>query len=817
MIRNFTVVFALTATALSGAANAQTVSGAGAPFETVTLSLEGPELDEREGRNPFADVRLEWTVRSGGESWIIPGYFAGCEDAAESGCTSGNLWRAHFVPPAGGDYTWSVDFRTGTDIAITRVPGERLNGNGAKGTFAIVGTSQDPVRARGLLQYTGERYYRFAGSEEVFFKFGPDAPENMLAFSGFDATPNYKGFRKEWQRHVGDMKPEGASYLWGSERHGAGLLGMFDYLDQAGANSVSMLLWNAGGDDRNVFPHLLAVSEEDFATLDSKKQWQEGLIQDRFDLSKLDQWSRVFNYADKRGFHLHFKLQETENDAFMDDGALGRTRMLYMREMVARFGHLLALTWNLGEENVQDPGDVRHMAAYLDALDAYDHPLVLHSYPDQKQRYRAFLGADSFLNGLSLQGRQDDISDLRPDVIRWTNEALLAGKPMVMAYDEPGRADGGAGVDPDYPDADLPSDREIELDPDLFLRDGLWNALTAGANGVEAYYGYKTGCSDLDCQDHRTRARLWREGAHALGFFSEHLGDAVNRMSAADDMTRAIDDFVFAEPGETYVIVVGESDVVMTTGGIVGDYDVRWFDRVNGGDLQVGSLPQVTFAVRNTPIGKPPVGGSGKWVALVTRVPNTTILVEGEDYVAQRLDEVRQWCRSDDCPDGWERPGSNGYAIVIPDTRRSHDDELIRGENFTNIGGQMAILSYDVEFPDAGRYFLWVRTHAMGSEDNGIHAGINGEWPESGARVQYCEGRGRWFWDSRQRTHDHHCGVRGGLWLDVPTAGKHRVEFSMREDGFSMDSFYLTRSPYMPAALAQANEDAKPKPVKKGH
>ena len=40
----------------------------------------------------------------------------------------------------------------------------------------------------------------------------------------------------------------------------------------------------------------------------------------------------------------------------------------------------------------------------------------------------------------------------------------------------------GAGVDADYPDDQLPSERELTLDPDVFLRDGLWNALTAGAN-----------------------------------------------------------------------------------------------------------------------------------------------------------------------------------------------------------------------------------------------------------------------------------------------------------------------------------------------
>lgn len=803
----------------SGSTSAQVLSEPGARYELVTLKIDGPELDERSDRNPFADVRLEWRLTHGGRTWVIPGYFAGCDNAADSGCTGGNVWRAHFVPPHEGEYDWEVDFRSGPDMAVVPSPGQRLKGHGATGRFTVSGKPADPIRARGLLQYTGENYYRYAGDNSVFFKFGPDAPENMLAYSGFDATPSFKGFRKDWQAHVSDLKPDGCSHLWGNDRRGDGLLGMFDYLADAGANSVSMLLWNAGGDDRNVFPHLMAVPAEQYEAMKPRAQWQDGLVQDRFDLSKLEQWQRALSYADKRGLHLHFKLQETENDSFMDDGALGRTRKLYLREMVARFGHFLALTWNLGEENVQHPGDVRHMAAYLDALDPYDHPLVLHSYPDQKQRYRALLGPDTALNGLSLQGRQDDISDLRSDVITWSNNAKLAGKPLVMAYDEPGRADGGAGVDPDYPQERLPSKREIELDPDLFLRNGLWNALTAGANGVEAYYGYKTGCSDLDCQDHRTRARLWREGRVALDFFRDHVGDRITDMTPSDHLTMARDDYVLAQPGEFYVIVPGEEEIVLATGGIEGEFSVRWFDRVQGGALQIGSFDKVKNHQRRTEIGQPPSGGSGKWIAVVERL-DIGILVEAENFQSQRLDEVRSWCRSADCPEGWNREGAEDYIALVPDTRKSHDDKLVRGENFSGQPGKMAIVSYDVDFPSAGRWYLWVRVHALGSEDNGIHAGLNGEWPESGARVQYCEGRGRWHWDSRQRTPDQHCGVPGGLWLDVPSAGTQTVEFSMREDGFVFDAFYLTRSPYMPELLKSANDSAMAAALpqsKKGH
>jgi len=65
---------------------------------------------------------------------------------------------------------------------------------------------------------------------------------------------------------------------------------------------------------------------------------------------------------------------------------------------------------------------------------------------------------------------------------------------------------------------------------------------------------------------------------------------------------------------------------------------------------------------------------------------------------------------------------------------------------------------------------------------------------------------GQWYWDNRQRTIDDHCGVIGGIWIDVPSAGRHTVEFSMREDGFIMDAFHLTLSSEMPDVLREENE-----------
>lgn len=122
----------------------------------------------------------------------------------------------------------------------------------------------------------------------------------------------------------------------------------------------------------------------------------------------------------------------------------------------------------------------------------------------------------------------------------------------------------------------------------------------------------------------------------------------------------------------------------------------------------------------------------------------------------------------------------------------THDDKLIKGENFSNAGGEMAVISYPVNFKTTGRYYVWVRAYSTGSEDNGIHVGLDEQWPESGQQMQWCEGKNAWTWASKQRTEKVHCGEPYLIYPDIEKPGKHTIQFSMREDGFEFDKFLLT-------------------------
>jgi Gylcosyl hydrolase family 115 C-terminal domain len=177
------------------------------------------------------------------------------------------------------------------------------------------------------------------------------------------------------------------------------------------------------------------------------------------------------------------------------------------------------------------------------------------------------------------------------------------------------------------------------------------------------------------------------------------------------------------------------------------------------------------------------------------------VAVEAEHFFRQTDTDVRKWYivkEGDEIevsPDGdpnHAKSASNGiYLEALPDTRRSHDDKLISGENFINVPGKMAVLSYKVHFNTAGRYYVWARIYSTTTEDNGLHVGLDGKWPESGQRMQWTA-KDHWAWGSKQRTEEVHIGLPGILYLDVDKPGLHTITFSMREDGFEFDKWLMT-------------------------
>ncbi|MDO6759009.1 T9SS type A sorting domain-containing protein [Tamlana sp. 2_MG-2023] len=182
---------------------------------------------------------------------------------------------------------------------------------------------------------------------------------------------------------------------------------------------------------------------------------------------------------------------------------------------------------------------------------------------------------------------------------------------------------------------------------------------------------------------------------------------------------------------------------------------------------------------------------------------NGVVVVEAENYISQTENNTRKWFRQDGNittptpdPDPSHASSASGgsYVEILPDTRVTHADPLQSGTNFSNIPGKLGVLDYKIKFNTPGRYFVWVRSYSSGSEDNGIHVGLNGQWPASGQKMQWCGNKNQWAWESKQRTDANHCGEVQKIYLDIPSAGIHTVSFSMREDGFEFDKFILTQT-----------------------
>ncbi len=178
------------------------------------------------------------------------------------------------------------------------------------------------------------------------------------------------------------------------------------------------------------------------------------------------------------------------------------------------------------------------------------------------------------------------------------------------------------------------------------------------------------------------------------------------------------------------------------------------------------------------------------------------IVAEAEHFFAQERTQTRAWYlfapgstptfeKDADPP---HLPGASGgaYLEILPDTRQTHGDPLRSGENFSNEPGKMAVLHYRVHVDTPGTWYVWARIYSTGGEDNGLHVGLDGRWPESGQRMQWTAKR-QWVWGSKQRTQRQHGGQKHKLFLEIPKPGPHVISFSMREDGTEFDKWMMTR------------------------
>ena len=583
-------------------------------WHRVTLVFEGPESAEMAEVNPFLNYRLDVTFTNGDQQFAVPGFYAADGNAAETSAENGNKWMARFTPNRQGTWSYAVSFKKGENVSIaTDASNAESAGfmDGENGEFSIGPNDKTGIdnRAKGRLNYIGEAYLQYDETRQYFIKVGVDAPENLLGFEDFDASTNVFDFRKAWAPHAKDFEASASEYTWQGGK-GKNLLGAIRYLASEELNVFSFLTFNVDGDDRNIIPHLLKVSAKDYEAYanvkENKEAWDSLFHKTRFDVSKLDQWERIFEYAETQGMFLHFKTHETETDHLMDKGVFGVEGKLYYRELIARFGHHLSMNWNLGEENNQPISEVKKVANYVHDLDPYKHHLVIHTFPNKDDRYGELIGDQSPLTGASLQLSDPEFHDVHPRVLKWRYKSDSTGRPWALAVDEPGKAN----------IALLPDDEDMEHN--LARENALWGPLMAGAYGVEWYFGYQSPNSDLTCEDFRSRDLFWDQNRHARRFFENHI--PFWKMTPADELTTDDQSFCLAAQDEVYVVYLksGQGTTNLELGDSGDDYGVHWFDPRNGGELQTGSI-ELVKATGTVALGLGPDKLDMDWVVLLKR------------------------------------------------------------------------------------------------------------------------------------------------------------------------------------------------------
>lgn len=648
-------VFALAvvlAVGQAGAAPQVEVSANPTCFQPITLTVGGPKASETGNPNPFRDflfevelTHSESEVLEGEIDLGVAGYFAADGHAAETGAAEGDKWRARFTLDKPGEWRYRIRFMSGKNVAFHTpesalkdqdASAERLPADGFEGSFVV---AEAPPEASGFYgsgalirklegSHTcittgvtviggclGEsgRYLETSRDRRIFLKSGADSPENLLAYADFDGTralggpqPKREGESSRaglhtYEAHVRDWKEGDPTWRGGK---GKGLIGALNYLASRGVNSIYFLPMNVEGDGKDVWP------------------WIDEKTRDRFDVSKLDQWGIVFDHAARLGIALHVVLTETENENLfeaLDGPGNGRvpfadTRELYYRELVARFGHHPAVIWNLGEENGGDgkDGDAFAKGNTTEQREAFARylfyhragPVVVHTYPGQYERiYGPLVGFDD-IDGLSLQ--MGDPKKAHAETLKWIRKSREAKEPWFVCVDEIGPADTGV-----VPDSDPNAAANHKL-----AREVLWGNLLAGGSGVEWYFGYKYANNDLNCEDFRSREEVWRFTKAAIDFMHAHL--PFDEMEPADELVRAEGAFCLAKAGEVYAVYLPTAKVPAEMKLAEGEYEIRWFDPVEGGELRSGTADRVEGSERAF-LGEPPGKLGQDWIVLVRR------------------------------------------------------------------------------------------------------------------------------------------------------------------------------------------------------
>ena len=430
-----------------------------------------------------------------GKSFRIPGFYDGDGQGGENG----HLWKVRFSADEPGRWKYITESsdhhleKKSGQFVITDVPAD-AKGFWKWGRLEAVGTPENEIR-----------YLKFRDGP-YWLKAGCDDPENFLG--------HYQNFNTLAKRKAA-----------------------VDYLADAGINSLYIMLHNIDGDDKDVWPWLGNSLKEAKAN---------GGKDARFDIVKLREWRELFAHMQMRGVVPYLILD--------DDGAWkGYDHDRYYREIIARFGDLPAVVFNLGEEHNENyplrEGLV--LAKRFKERDPYQHPLGIHNVNRANDGYIDSPDVDLTSIQTGQPGRPSAVKyaiEHNQIAVDWIARCRSRGRRVLMVNFDEGR--------PEY-------DRRAWWS--AYLGGGVWEA-------------HVTGPYD---RPYSTWATTWKElgGTRA---FMESL--PFFEMDPHNDLVTSGGAFCLAKPGTAYAVYLpqGGRFSIRLAGG--RRYTAGWWNPANGQD-----------------------------------------------------------------------------------------------------------------------------------------------------------------------------------------------------------------------------------------
>ena len=556
-------------------------------YHKTTFTFNGLNLTE--APSTYLNYRMNVTITApSSQIYTVPAYFAADGNAAETSATNGNKWRCHFTPKEVGDYTYSVSFRTGTNIATSVNPtaGNAISIDGLTGTFTISATDKtgDDFRAKGKLQYVNEPVAQFDNGD-YYYEVGADSPETFLEYGDFDATPG----RHDYAEVAANYNPGDPSWDGGK---GTEIIAAVNYLANQEMNVHYIIVNNITGDGNGAYPFPDRAS---YTT---------------YDVSKLDQWQIVFDHMYNKGIAIEMVLSETENSNWfenqegMDANEFSDARKLYYREMIARFGYLNVI-YNIGEEANWDSGGdeftaelIEEAAIYINNLTPYNDLVSIHNGPSNDFSIYSELfdlPGTTAITAVSLQGNYNNFNHGHNRIRTIKRNAEADGRVIVARYSEP--------YSPTLPDVET------------WTNNALWSSITVGAAGIH-YYSHN---GDIDEDDYTLYTSFYQRMAYAKAFIENNNIPIWEMEKDVGGIETDGEGYLLSNDSDYFVAFLpsgGTATVNLDDDG--NTYTITWFNPREGGMLQDGSITNVASG-DDVAIGFAPEDESSSWVVFIKK------------------------------------------------------------------------------------------------------------------------------------------------------------------------------------------------------